>query len=212
MSVELPDPIFDYDIYPTSYLARASKCLEEMDPRFLFYAALEIRFFVEARQDQYLVAQRAYRKSLPKSFEIGKQGKELLRIYSLEKRQIIEQVFPDGYSHKLVYVPLPVELRSGAERLGEFLHAQKEKISDEKFSVLRGTIIRLLSLSYLCAEGNLLSPMLIARGNAVGSVQAIFAKGESEQLVTRLKVGTFFKLNVTYDPIEHSTHNLPCPH
>lgn len=40
-----------------AYLDRAKDCLEEGNPRNLFYAAFELRCFVERRQQDYLEAQ-----------------------------------------------------------------------------------------------------------------------------------------------------------
>jgi hypothetical protein len=76
-----------YGVNGDAYLARAKSQLERNNPEALFYAALELRCFVEARQDDYLDAQKRYARSIPKPYKIGAQGRVLDRIFDNKQIQ-----------------------------------------------------------------------------------------------------------------------------
>ena len=161
----------EYMVGPNDYLLRARARLDERAPASLFYAALELRCFVEARQDQYLDAQREYAKSIPKAWKIGAQGKALKAIFRNDQIQHLhwsnDQATFDAY-----HVPVAEELRNGGERLSDFLHAQDKwyRAGDLWWAKTRAQVVGVYRLAWACAQGSLISPVFLKNGHTIGTV------------------------------------------
>lgn len=183
-----------------SYLERAQSCLEREDPKYHFYAAFELRCFVESRQNEYLKAQKKYRDSLPSHWKIGKQSRELQKIFKQDKIQRITNTFPDGYSFVSTYVPVSKALKNNAERLGALLHAQTDSLHDDKISEQRNWLERILNCASECQTGNMLSPVFLDRstGTAEGEVILTANPDELQMFEERLHKGALMIANVEY--------------
>lgn len=191
---------YEYSVSPTSYLERARAELLEDSARSLFYAAFELRCFVEARQDLYLDAQQEYARSVPKHWKIGAQGKALEAIFESDRIQRIiweyegEQVF-DAY-----HTPVTSDLRKRAEKLGEFLHAQGtwRDSKDKWWMATRNDLLETYEIAWLCNQGSLLSPMFLHNGTTVGKMMMSTNNDTSVKLKAILKEGAVGTLNVDY--------------
>ena len=191
---------YDYSVSPNSYLERAKHQLLADNAVSQFYAAFELRCFVEARQDQYLDAQREYARSVPRPWKIGSQGKALEAIFESESIQRIiwhyegEEVF-DAY-----HTPVTNELRNRAEKLGNLLHAQGvwRDPEDEWWLETRRELIEAYEIAWLCSRGSLLSPMFLQDGHTVGKMMLPTDDGTAEKLKEILKEGATGTLNVSY--------------
>jgi len=144
--------LYEYSVSPDAYLERARTLLLEDRAASLFYAAFELRCFVEARQDLHLDAQREYARSIPKHWKIGAQGKALEAVFESNKIQHIifsyegEQIF-DAY-----HIPVSGDLRKRSAKLGELLHAQgKWRDSNEEWwKTTRSDLIETYEMAWLC--------------------------------------------------------------
>lgn len=196
-----------YSCDSDSYLTRARVCLESGDPKYLFYAAFELRCFVESRHNEYLEAQEQYRSSLPKRWKIGKQAKELGQIFDLDKVQKITNTFEDGFAFVSRYVPVSNALRKSAERLGELLHSQQGALSETKIEEIRIWLKSLFDCSNECNSGNMLSPVLFndLTGKSIGGVTLKLVSDEAVELVKRLKVDAKMIALVEYVDFETET-------
>ncbi|MEZ5721619.1 MAG: hypothetical protein R3D59_08040, partial [Paracoccaceae bacterium] len=142
---------------------------------FLFYAAFELRCFVEQRQHELLSAQERYRRSLPKKFEIGKQHLELSRIFGRNEIQCITSTFQYGWEIEFQYVPVSVSLRKRAQRLDQYRHALPSDMDRSQLDSLRGYLETTVNMARECASGNMLSPALLSAGGVIGDIQVHLA-------------------------------------
>ena len=67
----------EFSCGPSSHLERAKRCLKKTEPEFLFYAALELHYFVESGQALYLDAREKYIKSIPRRWKVEHQANAL---------------------------------------------------------------------------------------------------------------------------------------
>ncbi len=186
--------------HPENYLKRAKHCLGQSEPEFLYYAALELRCFVEARQHQYLTAQRKYAKSMPRSWRIGQQGKELKRIYDLQKIQRLRMIFQDNFEFEFRYVPVSEILRNNSEKLGKLLHAQEDVQEQSHLEEMQALLSTTWEKANHCQSGNLLAPSLLDKssGQPAGNLEAIVPNGESAELIRHMQEGAKMIVKVDY--------------
>lgn len=192
----------DYDISPRGYLARARERLLEAEHASLFYAALELRCFVEARQDQYVDAQREYVRSIPKAWNIGAQGKALHAIFDSDRIQRLRWEYDDHeVAYDVCHVPVSSALRNGAERLDQYRHAQSKwrAPDDPWWDEMRAQVVAVYREAWLCAQGRLLSPAFLKEKRIVGSVIIEMVSDEERNaLAGEHRVGATGLLHVDY--------------
>lgn len=202
-----------YSIAPDAYLERARDHLISGEAVSIFYAALELRCFVESRQDRYLEAQAEYAKSIPKRWKIGAQGKALEAIFEKDQIQQISWQSNNELVFEAHYVPLSPELRKIAERLGSLLHAQEKWISpeDKWWNTTREELRHAYNLAWTCNKGNLLSPMLLIKGRTLGNMMLEIESDTKDKLLANMKKGAMGVLNVDYldEAPAHWTSDLP---
>lgn len=190
----------DYSTTPDAYLVRAREHFLNGSAQSLFYAALELRFFVESKQDHYLEAQVQYAKSVPKRWKIGAQGKALEAIFESDRIQQVAWLVNGELIFEAHYVPLSPQLRKYAERLGDLLHARGEWIApddpwwDSTWKELRDAY----ELAWQCNRGLLLSPMFLVNGQAVGTMALSADEKTSDKLLANLAEGTKGVMKVDY--------------
>ena len=186
-----------YGIGSTHYLNRAKEQLQRNTPSSLFYAAFELRCYVEARQDEYLDAQREYARSIPRAFKIGAQGKQLDRLFQSSSIQHVTWVTGEVVV-ECYHVPVSSKLRNAAEKLGQLLHAQmKLRVEDDPWwGATRDWLKDIYRNAWTCARGNLLSPLFLENGKTVGK----FTVEVSDQykLQELMRPGTKGVLRVEY--------------
>jgi hypothetical protein len=191
----------EYDDTPRGFLSRARQCLENADPAQLFYAALELRFCVEARQDEYVYAQRRYIKSAPPAYRIGSQAAALRKLFNRDEILKLQLVFGDHpQPFVLYYTPVTYQLKNSAEKLGDLLHVQKNRRSNEDawWTQARADLVKIYRGAWVACRGEMLSPLLLDRnGNAVGAIE--FVGPRNDDLFERIqRKGRKFKLTVNY--------------
>ena len=191
---------YRYDATPDAYLERAKKLLQKCNAASLFYAAYELRCFVEARQDLYLDAQREYARSVPKRWKIGAQGKTLERIFESNKIQNIKWHFKDEQVFDAYHIPVSNELRKRSEKLGGLLHARGiQNEPDEVWWIdTRKNLLEIYEMAWLCNCGTLLSPMFLHKGMTVGKMMIKGSNGISEKLKSSMKKGAVGTMEVSY--------------
>lgn len=189
---------YAYSVTSTAYLERARALILEDTARSLFYAALELRCFVEARQDLYLDAQREYARSVPKAWRIGAQGKALEAVFQSEKIQHIAWFVNNELILDAYHIPVSNSLRNNAEKLGELLHAQEvHRPADHIWwSETRQKLIQTYELAWKCNQGSLLSPMFLCDGHTVGKL--MLKEEVKKRLLPFLNDGAEGKMVVDY--------------
>ena len=153
-----------YGILSEDYLSRAKERITEATKASLFYAALELRCYVECRQAEYLEAQRAFVKSVPPAWKIGHQWRSLQKVMKGHRIQHIRMIYSSNLSLDGFYVPVSDELRNGAERMSDLIHAQRKayESDDAWWGKKRDEIVSLYRLAWTCQQGNMLAPALIS--------------------------------------------------
>ncbi|CAH0132510.1 hypothetical protein SRABI05_00082 [Agrobacterium fabrum] len=161
-----------YGIESCDYLSRAKDRIAESTKASLFYAALELRCYVECRQAEYLDAQRAFVKSVPPAWKIGNQWRTLQKVMKGHQIQHIRMIYSQIFSLDGYYVPVSDALKNGAERMSELIHAQLKAYGDGDawWDKKREEIIALYRLAWVCQQGNMLAPSLISHhdGKMIG--------------------------------------------
>lgn len=193
-------PVSRYGVGSDAYLARAKLRLEEKTAEALFYAAFELRCYVEARQDDYLDAQKEYARSIPKSYKIGAQGKVLERIFDSKQIQSFAFAISDSEVFKGYHVPVSPKLRKESEWLGNLLHAQMKfyPADDPWWRTTRERVLALYRLAWTCAQGNLPSPLFLVNGNSVGNIRVHGDQEYLNSLMAVLKPGAKGVMAVDY--------------
>jgi len=185
-----------YRVSAEGYLARAQTQLALGSSEALFYAAFELRACIEARQDQYLDAQRAYARGIPRSWKIGNQRRELSRIFEGQKIQLIRIRLSSGLE-TFRYIPVVPGLSKAAEQLGDVLHAQEKfrEKDDPWWLTLREWISRIAVHAEYCCAGELLCPCLVRAG--MGSL-AVDLKNNLMSVLPEIRPGKTFEIQVDY--------------
>lgn len=193
-------PSSAYGISAGAYLTRAKQRLDEQTPDALFYAAFELRCFVEARQDDYLDAQKEYARSIPKAHRIGAQGKALDRIFDNRSIQSFRFAVTGGEFFQGYHVPVSLKLRRESEWLGNLLHAQMKwrAPEDEWWAAIRQRLVDLYRLAWTCAQGNMPSPAFIVNGNTIGNLRLYGDDDVLQRLQSALPAGTRGIVHVQY--------------
>lgn len=152
-----------YGVGSHSYLARAKTCLVEGSPASLFYAAFELRCCIEARQDEYLEAQKRYRRSLARLWQTGKKAKELDRIFSQDIISKITMTADGAHPITAFHVPINKKLVKNADKLGGYLHAAEEYHSPDDFwwSRFHELLVQTYREAWIACQGKLLCPPLL---------------------------------------------------
>ncbi|WP_109614517.1 hypothetical protein [Pseudaminobacter salicylatoxidans] len=131
----------------------------------MFYAALELRGCVEARQDEYLEAQVRYRQSLPRSWQVGKKAKELDRIFSQDKISKITIAPAMVPSLTVYHIPVGKHLVNCVDRLGNYLHAvQFQRMNDPWWMDFKALLLETYRAAWIVCQGSLLCPPFISSG------------------------------------------------
>jgi hypothetical protein len=118
----------NYKCGSRDYLLRAREQLDQNSPKAMFYAALELRFGIEARLQEYLEVQQHISQKKRQGWKIAELGKSLKHAFD-DGDRIVEIRMSDmksGESAVCYYTPVTATLKKNGQRLGNFLHALKE--------------------------------------------------------------------------------------
>jgi len=150
----------NYRVRSRDYLSRAKRERSANDTARLFYSALELRAGVEARLHEYRDAIRNTRRDNTWQVRLLKRDIESV-VEKREKPVTINFHDPEtGGSLPLRYVPVSDELKSIAERLGDYLHCLPGfKMRRPGFvAELQSLVDRGIDLLSEAVSGELLSP------------------------------------------------------
>src|ERR1043165_8534857 len=116
----------DYGIRSNAYLFRARHRLDENTSDALFYAAFELRCGVEARMREYLEDQEHVSRKKREGWQIAALAATIKQTFSLGELGA-RYTFYRGFSliGTLEYRPVLPATQAAAERLGDYLHAQR---------------------------------------------------------------------------------------
>jgi len=149
-------------------LARARTLLDQTQPESLFYAALELRFGVEARMKEYLAAQQHISEAKKEGWRIAKLAKNLESAFRLGDKVVEFTVLDKGTKeplHTLYYTPVTSGLQKMAKRLGNYLHANSpaQAQNDQWCGDFRNFLESVWAELRKATTGTLLGPPLMHR-------------------------------------------------
>jgi len=122
-----------YRISSAGYLERAEALVASISKNSLFYAAFEIRCGIEARMREYLEAREDVSEKKKQGWGVARLGKTIDAVFDSKNGlsdKIVRLQFFDRSSkeilYQLYYTPVSSSLRAIGERLGDYLHAQRD--------------------------------------------------------------------------------------
>jgi len=170
-----------YKVRSRDYLSRAKEERNANETARLFYSAFELRAGVEARLHEYRDATRNKRRD--NTWQVRTLKREIENI--VEKRELPVTITihdsETGKHYPFRYVPVSDELKSIAERLGEYLHCIPSlKVEYAGFEVeLQGLVDKGIALLSEAISGELLAPLMFKRNSLTGIL--IFDEGKVPQ-------------------------------
>jgi len=155
----------DYGMSARDYLMRAEQCLRQNDPKFLFYAALELRCAVEARMREYLANWEHVSKNQKQGWEIAKLGRAAEKAFKANKLMRWRVLDNATRETNIVfyYTPVTKSLELNTKRLGDYLHAPKDYHPEEDrwWMEFRNLLQEMLLQTKFATTGTLLGPALL---------------------------------------------------
>lgn len=187
-----------YGISARDYLKRARLNLSSDELPGLFYAAFELRCCVEARQDLYLDAQKKYRRSLPRSWQLKPKSRELDRIFASNQIAQITIHFDDLPDSTFHYVPVSASLLKAAQKLGDDLHCKQEHHDPDHpwWCALRDRLVETYRQAWFCCKGQLLCPLLLHPGLTTNGV--FDTDGLDPNFGSAMRSGREVKITIAY--------------
>jgi hypothetical protein len=189
-----------FSCHSSGYLTRARFWLHSNTPESIFYAAFDLRNFLEAKQSEYLVAQKVYRNRLPSLTEYSKRNAELARIFADTRVQLVS-VSRDRFVLSLVYVPIPRRLVDLTEkRLQQYCHAQTRDFTAAEIEDIWFTLFEAFRLSEVCAGSTLRAPVIQTDMDGGRYDKAVLSPDSDESAVLNLLFGgeTLPEVSVLY--------------
>lgn len=159
---------------PTKYspdaldcLFRAAELVESGSEAGLLYAALELRFGIEARLYEIKDAHKEAVKMKKGAWEIAKIGNNIERAFQIGDKICALTVAPGEERRTIYYTPVSRELRGIGMRLGQFLHSGQSEAAytPHWWEDLRANLKRGINLLSSTCAGALLGPPLRRRGS-----------------------------------------------
>jgi len=192
-----------YGVSAQAYLERARNRLLENTHEALFYAALELRCCVEARQAEYVRHLSAYKGQKVRPYRIGENREKIAKISGGKVIAQLRFSFDDGLALVGYHTPVPASLTRYCERhLDNLRHTQPEfrPADDPWWDATRADLIEHYRQAWVSCQGNMLVPPLwSARSKRTHPV--IFEFGEADrETAERMKgaVGEQFVVEVKY--------------
>jgi hypothetical protein len=152
-----------YATRAVDFLKRAKGQLDSGIPEALFYAALEVRFGVEARLQAYTATARKLQLEAYDGWEIAKLAKGIGKAFR-GNADAVARLSCLGPAKETVltleFTPVPPELSTLACRLGDYLRFQEKRLplTSNWWSEFRRSVARSVELLSVSARGELLGP------------------------------------------------------
>jgi hypothetical protein len=195
-----------YPIRSADYLSRAKAQRSSESPAQLFYAALELRFGIEARALEYRNALEDRRKNT--DWMVGKLIKEVGSIYHTYTKPV-DLLFKNedsGEHFTCRYIPMSKRLEKIGGMLGEFLHSYRhaESENEEFWTKLRNLLDEGIASLSECASGELLAPP-IWKGTPT---KRVVLKFDTLNFPTPRQVGASFTIRVRFQVVSKANHHI----
>jgi|GEM_PF-2929560 len=126
--------ISEYDIRPLGYLKRAGQQLKSDTLQSLFYAALELRCAIEARAREQLFSLKRIPPKTIKLWHAEKIMAELNKMVKGAMTPMTIRIRMKSSKQKIdpfTYKPIDKRILSEYGKLGDLLHAPKNKLTEE---------------------------------------------------------------------------------
>jgi len=154
-----------YNVDSKSYLKRARSQLDRHSYKGLFYAALELRFGIEARIQEYLESHTHIPNKRKKEWQLSHLDKTILKYFGDTNRVTKVIIRPSKSPSKEMvcyYTPVTPELISIGQRLGDLLHVQTKHHSpkDGFWKTTKGMLEKAYKLLEISNKGTLMGPPL----------------------------------------------------
>lgn len=120
----------EYRCGAKDYLDRARVRLSETNPESLFYAALELRFGIEARLKEYFDAQAQTTKMKRDGWKISSLANHVESVFKSRDKALRLTIFDPSTNDEIcvvLYTPVTTKLQKLGQRLGDYLHAPDKK-------------------------------------------------------------------------------------
>jgi hypothetical protein len=153
----------NYGVSAAGYLSRVRARLLEADKACLFYAALELRCCVEARQAEYIEHLSAFKGKKVRPYRIGENREKIAKISGGKLIAKLTFDLSEGRIFEAFHTPVPASLTRFCERsLDSLRHAQRiyRKHDDPWWETTRNLLIENYRLAWISCQGNLLVPPL----------------------------------------------------
>jgi hypothetical protein len=188
-----------YCILSWCHVERARAELDSALPSRLFYAALELRLGIEARMREYLEMAPGTKSLERGNWKIAHLGGELDRVFSGDRaaRLTFRSVDLDR-PVVLVYSPVSRALRKAAERLGDYLHAQKEPPSQDWLDSFRSFLEDTYAKLRLANAGTLMGPPLREKASGQMRLTMQLTPELSAEIMQAFKPGSNQTIEVRY--------------
>jgi hypothetical protein len=190
----------EYDIGARAYLARAVAELARGEQARMFYAAFELRAGIEARLQEYLKHWDHVPSGRKRDWRIAQLGetvKKWLQVERVARVQLLQRRSREPIA-TFYFTPVSPELRTLGERLGDYLHAQRERqlSSDPWWHSFRTTLEVGCNLLSEATLGTLLGPPLINQSTNESHLRIESPPGEPRLAVPT--AGDEFLMDIRY--------------
>lgn len=192
-----------YGVSAISYLRRArARILEENKPA-LFYAALELRCCVEARQAEYIEHLSAYKGQKLRPYRIGENRTKIAQISGGQLIAKLTFDLGDGETFEGYHTPVPASLVRYCEKhLDNLRHAQSRYFGpeDKFWSDTRAGLIAYYRQAWTSCQGNMMVPPLWNSKSKNTHPMVFEVSDDNRDKMERMKgaVGDYFNLHVNY--------------
>lgn len=152
-----------YGISAQGYLERTRERLLQDTHESLFYAALELRCCVEARQAEYVEHLNAYKGQKVRPYRIGENRQKIAKISGGKLIARLQFNLDKGLALVGYHTPVPASLTQYCERhLDNLRHAQPQyrPPNDPWWDATRADLIEHYRQAWVACQGNLLVPPL----------------------------------------------------
>lgn len=181
----------------------------ENEPRFMFYAAFELRCCIEARQAGYIRALQYFRDGKVKPWRLRELSGKLHEIWDEPSIASIRFYFDDGWDFQTYYTPVTKRLVQAAEKeLGRLLHSIE--IEDDKWpewaNQRKVALTEIYRDAWLACQGQHLAPPIWNAHTKEPHPFCIEGGDEVRELFERFELGAAgeadfrFELNYLENP------------
>lgn len=153
----------DYRVSPQAYLARCRERLLEGTKQAIFYAAVEMRCCVEARQAEYFEHYQPLIRKRFQPYRLGENQKTVSKITSGDKIAQITFCFANGTSLRQFHTPVPLKLQKFVKQTVDGMrHSQQcyRPPDDPWWSMTRDNLVSNYRAAWIACRGEMPLPPL----------------------------------------------------